>query len=114
MGPLIRNGKRTLLYVFISNVFVCAMFAQTSTFTGHCQATSTPLQVRSEGLTERMGDIQLQCSGSTPGTIFSGNLNLFFTVSVTNRVDATNLTHDAVVSLDTGGGFVPTAVAGQI
>src|SRR5713226_4558670 len=114
MGPLTRNGKRALAHVFVFNVFVCATFAQTSNFNGRCQATSNPLQVRSEGVTERLGDIQLQCSGSTPGAVFTGNLSFFFPVSVTNRVDATNLTHDAVVSIDIGGGLVPSAVAGQV
>jgi uncharacterized protein (TIGR03437 family) len=70
--------------------------------------------VRAEGLTERLGDILLQCSGSNPGTVFSGYFTLFFPVSVTNRVDANNLTRDAVVSVDLGSGFVPTAIAGQV
>src|SRR5215211_3974389 len=114
MGPLIRNGKRALAYAFLLNVFVCATFAQTSGFNGRCQATSTPLQVRSEGVAERLGDIQLFCSGGTPGTAFTGNVILFFPISVTNRVDTANLTRDAVVSIDLGGGYVPTAVAGQV
>ncbi len=70
--------------------------------------------MRAEGLTERLGDVILQCSGSTPGTVFSGNLTLFLPVSVTNRVDANNQTRDAMVSVDLGGGFVPTAIAGQV
>ncbi len=70
--------------------------------------------MRAEGLTERLGDIILQCSGSNPGTVFSGNLTLFLPVGITNRVDANNLTRDALVSVDLGGGFVPTAIAGQV
>src|SRR5437868_3485288 len=111
MGPLIRNGKRALTHAFVFNVFVCTAFAQTSAFNGRCQATSTPLQVRAEGLAERLGDIELRCSGGTPAAVFTGNLSLFFPVSVTNRIDSTNLTHDAVVSIDSGGGLIPSAVA---
>ena len=70
--------------------------------------------MRAEGLTERLGDIVLQCSGSNPGTVFSGNFTLFLPVSVTNRVDTNNLTRDAVLSVDLGSGFVPTAIAGQV
>src|SRR5215831_21307886 len=106
MGPLTRNGKRTLSYVAIGLTSVCASFAQTTSLSGRCQAASTPLIVRSEGLTERLGDIGLQCSGATPGTTFSANLTLFLPVSITNRIDSSNLTHDAVISVDTGGGFV--------
>src|SRR4051794_8255475 len=99
MGPHIRNGKRALTHAFVVNLFVCAAFAQTSPFNGRCQATGTPLQVRAEGLAERFGDIELRCSGGTPGAVFTGNLSFFFPVSVTNRIDSINLTHDAVVSI---------------
>ena len=70
--------------------------------------------MRAEGLTERLGDIVLQCSGSNPGTVFSGNFALFLPVGVTNRVDSNNQTRDAVLSVDLGSGFVPTAIAGQV
>lgn len=75
-----------------------------------------PTQVRAEGLTERMGDIILQCSGSNPGAVLSGNLSVFLAVSITNRIDSnsSNLTHDAVLSINLGNGFVPTGIAGQI
>jgi uncharacterized protein (TIGR03437 family) len=70
--------------------------------------------VRAEGLTERLGDIVLNCSGANPGTVFSGNFTLFLPVSITNRVDSGNLTRDAVLSVDLGSGFVPTGIAGQV
>jgi uncharacterized protein (TIGR03437 family) len=70
--------------------------------------------VRAEGLTERFGDVVLACSGGTPGSILTGGLALFFPVGVTNRVDVNNQTHDAVVSVDSGSGFAPLAVAGQV
>jgi uncharacterized protein (TIGR03437 family) len=61
-----------------------------------------------------MGDIVLQCSGSTPGAVLTGSLALFLPVSVTNRVDANNLAQDAVLSVDSGTGFVPTAMRGLV
>ena len=76
--------------------------------------TAVPTQARAEGLTEQMGDILLQCSGSNPGAVFSGNLTITLPVSITNRVDSRNLTTDAVLSVDYGSGYVPTGVAGLI
>ena len=108
------GSKRTLQILTVFSFTFCAAFAQTQPFSGRCLATSSPTLVRAEGLTERLGDIMLQCSGSLPGAVFANNLTLFFPVSVTNRVDANNLTRDAVLSVDYGSGFVPTTLAGQV
>ncbi|MGA9628311.1 MAG: hypothetical protein WBQ65_27810 [Bryobacteraceae bacterium] len=72
-----------------------------------------PLQVRAEGLTERMGDILLQCSGSNPGTVLSGNLTIYLPVGITNRVDGYNQTVDRVLFVNYGSGFVPSGT-GQV
>ena len=109
-----RNGKRPFLALALFLIAACGTSAQTLSFSGHCAVTSVPVQVRSEGVTERLGDILLQCSGSNPGTVLSGNLTLFLPVSITNRVDTNNLTRDALVSVDYGSGFVPTGMAGQV
>jgi uncharacterized protein (TIGR03437 family) len=114
MNPRILTGKRLGLALALFSLTVCATYAQTLPFSGHCAVTSVPLQVLSEGVTERLGDIVLQCSGSNPGAVFSGNLTLNFPVSVTNRVDMNNLTRDAGVSVDYGSGLVPTGIAGQV
>jgi uncharacterized protein (TIGR03437 family) len=70
--------------------------------------------VRGEGLTERFGAIVFQCSGFITSSTVSGNITVFLPVSVTNRVDNNNNALDAVLSVDTGGGFTPTAIAGKI
>ena len=106
MKHVIALGKRTLPYVCLLQVSIIATFAQ-SPSTTRCQVTSTPVQARAEGLTERMGDILLQCTSSQPGITFNGNFSIFLPVSVTNRVDATNLTRDAVLSVDLGSGMTP-------
>ena len=108
------NRKRTVLNVCLLQIGICAAFAQLPSSTARCQVSTSPVQVRAEGLTERLGDIVLQCSGSVPGAVFTGNFTLYLPVSVTNRVDANNQTRDAVVSVDLGSGFVPTAIAGQV
>ena len=114
MKSLIPTSRRAFYHVLLLQFCLGVTFAQQPSSTARCQVSTSPVPVRAEGLTERLGDIILQCSGSNPGTVFSGNLTLFLPVSVTNRVDANNLTRDAMVSVDLGGGFVPTAIAGQV
>src|SRR5450759_3198213 len=114
MKQLMVNGKHTFLYICLLQISLCVTFGQQPSSTARCQVSTSPPLVRAEGLTERLGDIVLQCSGAVPGTLFSGNVTVIFPVSVTNRVDANNLTRDAVVSVDLGSGLVPTAIAGQV
>jgi uncharacterized protein (TIGR03437 family) len=106
--------KRILLFTCLLHSSICIALAQTPSSVARCQVSTSPVPVRSEGLTERLGDIIFQCSGSNPGAVFSGNFGLFLPVSVTNRVDANNLTRDAVLSVDLGSGYVPTAIAAQV
>jgi uncharacterized protein (TIGR03437 family) len=112
MGPRYLP-RRAFLYA--SSLFLSLFGASAQTaYTGRCQVLSTPLQVRVEGLTERFGDVTLVCTGGTPGSVLSGNLILYFPVTVTNRVDINNQTRDAVVSADSGAGFAPSAVPGLV
>ena len=114
MGPLITFGERTTLCACLLQLCVSAVFAQTPSTLARCQVTSSPVPVRAEGLTERLGDIVLRCSGAAPGSVFSGNLILSLPVAITNRLDANNLTRDAVISVDLGSGEVPTGIAGEV
>src|SRR5438067_1914892 len=111
MGPRY-FPQRTLLYVALLFLPFYSAFAQT--FTGRCQVTSVPFQVRAEGLAERLGDINLRCSGGVPGSVLSGNFTLLLPVNVTNRVDANNQTFDAVLAVDSGSGFAATTIPGQV
>jgi uncharacterized protein (TIGR03437 family) len=111
-----RIANPLLSLVVFQILAVGSLYSQTLPVSGRCAVSSVPSQVRAEGLTERMGDILLQCSGSNPGAVLSGNLSIFLPVSITNRVDSSSssLTHDAILSVDFGSGFVPTGIAGQI
>ena len=111
MGPRF-SPNSTLLYAIFASLPLTS-FAQSS-FNGRCQLTSSPLQVRTEGLTERLGDISLACSGATAGSVVSGNLTIFLPVTITNRVDTNNQTHDAAILVDSGSGFAPGAVPGTV
>src|SRR2546430_13029 len=117
MEPHIPSGSRTrLLPLVVTLTFsaTCALYAQ-APVPGRCTVTAVPTQVRSEGITEKVGDIQLACTGSTPGAMLTGNLVVFLPVSVTNRLDSNgNTTHDATLLVDIGGGYVPSALAGLV
>ena len=89
-------------------------YAQTPPASGQCATSSVPTLARAEGLTERMGDIILQCSGANAGSVFSGNLTVFLPVTIANRVNSSNLTQDATLSVDYGGGPVSTGIPGLI
>ena len=111
MGPNTPIGKRTVLLAALFALATGSTFAQTQPA---CVTSGVPVQVRAEGLTERIGDILLQCSGYNAGTVLSGNLTIFLPVGITNRVDANNQTQDAVLFVNYGSGFVPTGIAGLV
>lgn len=71
-----------------------------------CQATVNPILVRGEGLTERMGDILLQCTGGSPGAGLNGNLTVFLSVPMTNRIDSNGYS-DLSLTIDSGFGPLP-------
>src|SRR5215472_5915531 len=114
MGPLYRGGKGFMALLSLLTLFISATYAQTLPVSGQCLVTSVPNQVSAEGLTERMGDIILQCSGSNPGAVLAGNLIVFLPANITNRVNTSNQATDAALSADVGSGFVPLPLSGQI
>jgi uncharacterized protein (TIGR03437 family) len=63
-----------------------------------CTLTSAPLPVRSEGLAELMGDVQLACSGGAPGERVMGSLHLLLSAPITNRVQPDG-TRDMVLTI---------------
>src|SRR5690349_15080935 len=64
-----------------------------------CEASANPPVVRSEGLSERVGDIVLKSSVAQPCATFRGNLTLFLSVNVTNRLLADGTT-DLVLTVN--------------
>ncbi|MGA3098372.1 MAG: hypothetical protein ABSF25_18115 [Bryobacteraceae bacterium] len=94
-------------------MIIQAVYAQSS-LPSQCVVSSAAVQVRAEGLAERIGDIVFQCSNAKPGTVLSGNLSLFLPTSATNRVDSNGMAADAALSVDYGSGFTPTGITGQV
>ena len=96
-----------LKILFTASVVASAALAQNPFLT--CQPTANPPLVRGEGITERLGDIVLQCSGGSPNSTISGNLSVFLSVPITNRVDASGYS-DLQLSVDNGSGPMPANV----
>ncbi len=71
----------------------------------NCTANAVPAQVRIEGITERVGDIVLNCSGGPPGAQVQLNLTLFLSTNITNKISQSG-TQDVNLTIDTGGGPV--------
>ena len=78
-----------------------------------CNSISVPPIVHTEGVTERIGDIVLNCSGGRPAAQITGNLSIFLSVNITNRVAGSTVT-DVVFTIDTGSGPQPVSVPGTI
>ncbi|MDQ6760286.1 MAG: hypothetical protein M3Z32_10545 [Acidobacteriota bacterium] len=72
-----------------------------------------PPIVRGEGITERVGDIVVYCSGGMPNARITGNFSVYLSVNITNRVSGNNVT-DVVFTVDNGSGPQPITVPGTI
>ncbi len=75
-----------------------------------CVPSASLPVVHAEGLSERLGDIVLSCSGGTPGATITGNLALFLPVNDTNRIRPDG-TLDVTVTLDNSGTPQPVNVS---
>jgi uncharacterized protein (TIGR03437 family) len=110
-------SKNTRFLVISAFFFALAAHAAGASLV--CMPTAAPAFVRSEGLAEPMGDIVLNCSGGAPGGVVTGNLSVFLSVPVTNRISAAGVA-DAMLVADNGSGtsssagIVPTLVGNGI
>ena len=90
--------------------------------TAVCSTNAMPPLVRAEGLTERVGDILLTCTG-TPGNTINANITISLNTNVTNRVSSASTLMGIVFTIDSGSGpqpvlnpplyFTPTAFTYQ-
>jgi uncharacterized protein (TIGR03437 family) len=115
MGPFCTAGKRFALSLAAVAVTISAAYAQTPPASPtRCVVSAQPNEVRAEGFTERMGDLQFLCSGINPGAVFSGYITVFLPVEVTNRIDTNHLASDVVVFVDYGTGSTATNFNAQV
>ena len=74
-----------------------------------CATSATPPIVRAEGLTERIGDLLLTCTG-TPGNMFSANVKISLNTDLTNRLSSSSpgpTVVGIVFTVDSGSGPQP-------
>src|SRR5580700_3905907 len=71
-----------------------------------CVTSATPPLVRAEGLTERIGDINLTCTG-TPGNTLNANITIGLNTSLTNRISSGGTLTGIVFTIDSGAGPQP-------
>src|SRR5579864_2692138 len=91
---------------FLFSLISCAFGLANAQTILTCNSTSVPPIVHAEGITERVGDIVMNCTGGMPGARITGNLSIFLAVNITNRVSGRSVT-DVVFTIDNGSGPQP-------
>lgn len=85
---------RKLLLAFAAVALLVVFMAPANAQTFSCSATSNPVQVRAEGLTELVGDIVVNCTGGTPtaaGTpVPQTNFVVGLNTNITSRLFSTS------------------------
>src|SRR5271169_6578259 len=74
-----------------------------------CVTTANPPIVRAEGLTERIGDIVFNCTG-TPNAMLSGTFTIFLNTNLSNHIAGGNTVTGTIFTVDSGSGPQPTTV----
>jgi uncharacterized protein (TIGR03437 family) len=104
------NKKPTSHFIFLSALFLFGFGANLCAQSSFkCTPTATNLVNHAEGLAEPSGDIYLNCTGGTPGTVNVSNLILSYSTAVTNRLNGAG-NPDVVLTVDTGSGPVAASV----
>ena len=78
-----------------------------------CGAVANLPIVRAEGLSERTGDIQYNCTGA-PNASLTANITIFFNAPITNRISAGNTLTGILFTSDNGGGSQPVLVTPEL
>lgn len=97
-------------------LFAAAAAIYSQTFSPlNCVATAVPALVRLEGLAERVGDINLNCTGGTPNGLIRGDIRVIsFGGNITNKLNSNSSSLDAVLTVNTGAGEISTGATPQV
>ena len=97
---------------FYSKILAFALFCAAPVLL-HAQSICSPSSVvsvvRAEGITERIGDIVLTCSGE-PNSSLTANLTVALNANVTNQLSSGNLLNGIVFTIDSGAGPQPVLI----
>ena len=75
-----------------------------------CQAGATPLQVRTEGKAEQLGNILLDCRGTPNTTGLRTNLVVILDRAITNTLSGTDILRGVTLTIDQGAGAITSSV----
>jgi len=78
-----------------------------------CQSTAVQALVRTEGLTERLGEMVFTCNGNIPNGDVGATFTVFINAPVTNRVNEDGLS-DAELTVDAGPGSTRQTVRARV
>ncbi|HVX67598.1 MAG TPA: hypothetical protein VHA11_13385 [Bryobacteraceae bacterium] len=92
---------RLYQWLMVAGLLAGAQAAEAASL--NCVPSAAPLMVRTEGLTERVGDIVLNCTEGTPNATVTGTLLVTMPAQVTNRLGADDVI-DATLTADNGSG----------
>jgi uncharacterized protein (TIGR03437 family) len=95
--------------MFLLVLLLLSLAGVSSAQTTFCTTSAVPPLLRAEGLAERVGDIQLLCTGA-PNVTLTGNFTFVLSVTVTNRLSSTNTLTGIVFTVDSGAGPQPVLV----
>src|SRR5580693_3387157 len=112
VSPVYRSSMFRPFYLalLVTLSFFCVSNAQTILT---CSESTVPPVVKGEGIAERTGDLVLACSGGAPGAMVTGNLSIFLSVNITNRVIG-NTAAGINFTIDNGSGPQPVNTPGTI
>jgi hypothetical protein len=106
--------RKLYLGLAAAAMFAAVASAQTQGSLQCVANASVPPTVRSEGLTELVGDVTLNCTGGNPTaagvTIPSSNVTVFLNTNITSRVVSTNsgTWSEAILMIDEPHAVTPT------
>jgi uncharacterized protein (TIGR03437 family) len=101
---------RNLIFTFMACSVSGVLQAQTVLT---CENSAVPPIVASQGVTERIGDIVMTCTGGAPGARVTGNYSVFLNVNITNHVSGNTVT-DVIFTVDNGAGPQPVNAPGTL
>jgi uncharacterized protein (TIGR03437 family) len=93
-------------FLFLIAVLSAGILPAQTTF---CTTSAVPPIVRAEGLAERVGDIQMLCTGAPNGTL-AGNFTYVVSATISNRLAPGNTLTGIVFTVDSGSGPQPILV----
>jgi len=98
-----------LRYSVVTLSFSIACLGTTARAAFVCEPFANPPVVHGEGISERVGDIVLTCTGGVPSATVTANLFFFLNVNLTNRLvsNTTNALSGLIFTADNGSGPQP-------